>query len=54
MQVYVYLVLISQLQARPGIVGNSTSAVDAQQIFKTMFNALINKDFSIGVDVDRC
>ena len=54
MQVYGYLALISQLQARPGIVGNSTSAVDSEQVFKTMFNALINKDFSISVDIDRC
>ena len=30
-------------QARSSIVGNSTSAVDAQQVFKDMFKSLINK-----------
>ena len=30
---YVYLVLNSQVQARPTIVGNSAPAVDAQQLF---------------------
>ena len=31
---YVYLVPISQVQARSSIVGNSASPVDAQQVFK--------------------
>ena len=41
---YVYLVLISQVQARSSLVGNSAPAVDAQQVFKGTFNALIKED----------
>ena len=41
---YAYFVLTSQVQARSGILGNSTPAVDAQQVFKGMFRALIIKD----------
>ena len=51
---YVYLVLTSQVQARSSIVGNSASAVDAQQVFKSTFKALINEDYSISTDTDRC
>ena len=40
---YVYLVLTSQVQARSGIAGNSAPAVDAQQVFKNTFKALINE-----------
>ena len=50
----VYLVLTSQVQARLSIVGNSESAVDAQQIFKSTFKALINEDYSISADIDKC
>ena len=50
---YVYLVLTSQAQARSNIVGNSAPAVDAQQVFKSMFKALINDDYSIAVDIER-
>ena len=50
---YVYLVLTSQVQARSSIVGNSASAMDAQQVFKSMFKALINEDYSISTDIDR-
>ena len=32
-QAYVYLVLVSQVQAKSNIVGNSASGVDAQQVF---------------------
>ena len=46
---YVYLVLTSQVQARSSIVGNSAPAVDAQQVFKSTFKALINKD----IDIER-
>ena len=53
MRAYVYLVLTSQVQARSSIVGNSAPAVDAQQVFKTTFNALINEDYSIGTDIER-
>ena len=50
---YVYLVLISQAQARSSMVGNSAPAVDAQQIFKNAFKALINEDYSIAIDIER-
>ena len=53
MRAYVYLVLTSQVQARSSIVGNSASAVDAQQVFKSTFNALINEDYSISNDIER-
>ena len=42
---YLYLVLTSQVQARQSIVCNSAPAVDAQQVLKGMFKALINEDF---------
>ena len=47
---YVYLVLSSQAQARSTVVGNSASAVDAQQLFKDVFNSLINEDLSIDIE----
>ena len=50
---YVYLVLTSQAQARSSMVGNSASAVDAQKVFNSMFKALINKDYSIGINNER-
>ena len=50
---YVYLVLTSQVQARSTIVGNSAPDVDAQQALKGMFKALINEDYSIGIDIER-
>ena len=53
MRAYVYLVLTSQVQARSSIVGNSTPAVDAQQVFKNTFKALINEDYSIAIDIER-
>ena len=49
----VYLVLTSQAQARSSIVFNSAPAVDAQQVFKSTFKALINKDYSVGIDIER-
>ena len=49
----VYLVLTSQVQARSSIVGNSAPAVDVQQVFKSTFKALINEDYSIGIDIER-
>ena len=52
-RVYVYLVLTSQVLARSSIAGNSASAMDAQKVFKTTFNALINEDCSIGADIKR-
>ena len=53
MRAYVYLVLTSQVQARSSKVGNSALVVDAQQVFKSTFKALINKDYSIAVDIER-
>ena len=53
MRVYVYLVLTSQVQARSSIVGNSAPALDAQQVLKNTFKALINKDYSIAIDIER-
>ena len=50
---YVYLVLTSQAQARSSIVGNSAPEVDAQQVFKGIFKALINEDYSIGIDNEK-
>ena len=50
---YVYLVLTSQVQARSSIVSNSAPAVDAQQVFKETRKALINEDYSIGIDTER-
>ena len=50
---YIYLVLISQAQARSSMVGNSAPAVDAQQTFKSAFKALISKDYSIAIDIER-
>ena len=53
MREYVYLVLTSQVQGRSNIVGNSTPAVNAQKVFKSTFNALINEDYSIGINIER-
>ena len=50
---YVYLVLTSQVQVRSIIVGNSAPAVDVQQIFESTFKALINEDYSIGINIER-
>ena len=35
------------------IVGNSVPAVDAQQVLKRMFKAVINEDYSISIDIER-
>ena len=48
-----YVVLICQVKARSSIVDNLASEVDAQQVFKSTFNALINEDYSISIDIDR-
>ena len=52
-RVYVYLVLTSQVQARSSLVGNLAPVVDAQKVFKGMSKALINEDYSIGIDIER-
>ena len=48
--VYVYLVLSSEAKARSAIVGNSAPAVEAQKVFKDMFNDLIRGDVSIDTE----
>ena len=35
------------------MVGNSASALGAQQVFKSTLSVSINDDYSIGVDTDR-
>ena len=47
---YVYLVLSSQVKARSTIAGNLTLAVDAQKVFKDMFNDFIRGDLSIDAE----
>ena len=53
MRAYVYLVLTSQVQARSSMVGNSARSVDAQQVIKSTFKALINEDYSVAIDFER-
>ena len=53
MKAHAYLVLTSQVQARSSIAGNSEPAVDGQQAFRGMFKALINEEYSIGIDIER-
>ena len=53
MRAYVYLVHTFQIQARSSTVGNLATVVDAQHNFKGTFKALINQDFSIGIDIER-
>ena len=43
---YIYLDLFSPYFPGPG-------PVDAKQVFKSMFKALINEDFSIVIDIER-
>ena len=50
---YVYLVAASQIKARSSIVDNSAPAVDAQQVFKSVFKTLINEDYSIAIDISQ-
>ena len=40
-------------KAKSSIVGNSASAVDAQEVFKSTFKALIDEDYSISNDIQR-
>ena len=54
MKAYVYLVLTFQVQARSNLVGNSALAVDTQQALNSTFKALIHKDYSIGINIERC
>ena len=41
------------MQVSSIIVGNSAPAVDAQQIFESTFKALVNEDYSIGINIER-
>ena len=50
---FVYLVLTSQVQVKSSTVGNSAPVVDAQQVFKSTFKALINEDYSTAIDTER-
>ena len=50
---YIYLVLTPHAQARSSIVGNSESALDAQQVFESPIKSQINEDYSISADTDR-
>ena len=45
MDICLYRVLTSEVQARLSIVSNSASAMDVQQICKSIFDALIGEDF---------
>ena len=49
----VYLVFSSQYQARWSIVGTSAPGVDALLVFKSTFDAMINKDYSFDVHIER-
>ena len=49
----IYLVLTFQVQVRAIIIGNSAPAVGVQQALKSMFKALINADYFIGIDNER-
>ena len=46
-------VVTSQLPTRSSIVGNSAPAVYVQQVSKSTFKALINKDYSVDIDIER-
>ena len=35
------------------MVGNSVPAVDAQQVFKSTYNLLMNEDIGIVIDIKR-
>ena len=49
----VYLVFSSQYQARWSIVGTSAPGVDALLVCKSTFDAMINKDYSFDVHIER-
>ena len=50
---YTFLVPVSRVQARSIITGNSASTVDVKQVFKSMLNALVNKDYYVSVDIHK-
>ena len=54
---YVSLVLTSQVQTRSSMVGDSAPAVDAQQVFRSTFKVLINKELELLLilrDIREC
>ena len=50
---YVYLLLTSQVQAKSKIVGKTTNALDAQNIYMNSFEELLKSDYSIADDIAR-
>ena len=50
---YICLVLTPQVQVISSIVGSLRLAVGSQQVFKSMFKALINKDYSIAICIGK-
>ena len=50
---YVYLLLTLQVQARSKIVGKTANALDAQNIYITLFEELLKRDYSIADDIAR-
>ena len=49
---YVSLVPTFQVQSRL-LIGNSTSAVDTLQVFRSTFDVLVDENYSIGLDIER-
>ena len=50
---YAYLILSSQASARPGIVGNTTSALTTQSAFLNNFENVVNRRVDIREDIKR-
>ena len=50
---YAYLILSSQASARPGIVGNTVSALTAQSAFLDNFENIVNQRVDIREDIKR-
>ena len=50
---YAYLILSSQASARPGIVGNTASALTAQSAFLNNFEDIVNRRVDIREDIKR-
>ena len=50
---YIYLLLTSQVQARSKIVGKTTNAFEAQNIYMNSFEELLKSDYSIADDIAR-
>ena len=48
---YAYLILSSQASARPGIVGNTASALTAQSTFLNNFENIVNRRVDIREDI---